>query len=206
MDYFLFVAICLAATFSPGPAVLLAIKNAISFGMKKTWVGIAGNISAMITMASFSAAGISLIILSSPWLFAAIKIVGGIYLIYLGVKSWRARQTVKGTEITPLQREATGRALFYEAYIVGMTNPKAIAFYTALFPQFIDLNQPVFAQFAELTLTFAACSFSALSLYALLGTKLKIWLTNLKNWRRFQRITGSIFIGYGVALLSSQRT
>lgn len=204
MDYFLFFVICVAATFSPGPAVMLAIKNAASFGIHRALYGIAGNLAAMITMASLSAAGLGALIATSESAFMLIKTVGGIYLVYLGIKTWCTHSSFMHNQ-TRILGTVKRRKLFFEAYLVGATNPKAIAFYSALFPQFIDVSHPVFGQFLLLTFIFAALSFSALFSYALLANRLKALLTRNKVKQVFNKLTGGVFIGFGVSLLVSQR-
>lgn len=206
MNYLIFLSICIVATASLGPAVFLAIKNGAKYGFKKALIGVAGNVFAMLTLASVSAAGLGAIILASTSLYTAIKIIGGLYLIYLGIKAWNS-SSVSHSETTENFSIFAPRKskLFSESYFVGISNPKAIAFYTALFPQFINLGEPVFSQFALLAGTFALCSFLFLMLYVLLASKLRSHLEKEKTLNWFNRITGGVFIGFGVALVSSNQ-
>ncbi|MFM9735722.1 LysE family translocator, partial [Streptomyces niveiscabiei] len=73
--------------------MLLAIKNSANFGVWQSMKGIAGNVAAVMTLASLSAAGLGAIILASDLLFSLIKVLGGLYLMYLGVKAWNTRYT-----------------------------------------------------------------------------------------------------------------
>jgi threonine/homoserine/homoserine lactone efflux protein len=205
MDYLLFLLICFVATFSPGPAVLLVIKNSATYGLKKSVSGIFGNVIAMLSIATLSTAGLGVVIMASEHLYCLIKIIGGSYLIYLGIKAWTSSSKVTDTKL----RENTDKRnsqLFLQAYWVGVTNPKAIAFYTALFPQFITMDQPVIPQFFILALTFAVFSFVALFSYALATTKFKnLFLkSNFHQW--VNKIAGTIFIMFGISLLSSNKT
>ncbi|AJQ94207.1 LysE family translocator [Gynuella sunshinyii] len=207
MNFLVFLGICLVATASPGPAVFLAIKNGAKYGHKNAMFGIAGNVSAMLTLASVSAAGLGAIILASSHLYTAIKIIGGLYLIYIGIKSWRQSSVppVEEEETDPTLSAPRKLTLFRESYFVGISNPKAIVFYTALFPQFINLAKPVFPQFVLLALTFATCSFAFLMFYSSIASKLKPYIEreNISRW--FNRITGGVFIGFGAALLANNR-
>ncbi|MFM2487018.1 LysE family translocator [Celerinatantimonas yamalensis] len=204
MDYLIFLGICIVATASPGPAVFLSIKNGAKYGCGSALVGVVGNVVAMLTLASVSAAGLGAIILAFPSLHTAIKIIGGLYLIYLGIKAWCSKsvshaKSPEGLSIfTPKKSK-----LFSESYFVGISNPKAIAFYTALFPQFINSDEPILFQFALLAGTFASCSFLFLMLYVLLASKLRRHLEKEKILAWFNRITGGVFVGFGVALVSS---
>ncbi|RQW64819.1 LysE family translocator [Vibrio viridaestus] len=203
MDYFMFLFICLVTTFVPGPAVFLVIKNATSYGLRKAFAGILGNACAMITMASLSAAGLSVVIMTSEYLFFTVKVIGGSYLIYLGVKAWITSNTASFESHRLMERSK--RQLFIEAYVVGATNPKAIAFYTALFPQFIDTSDPVLPQFLVLTLTFALSSFSALLSYAVLSSRFKQALSRRSIMQKLNKVVGSIFILFGFSLFASHR-
>ncbi|MCC5810187.1 MAG: LysE family translocator [Ectothiorhodospiraceae bacterium] len=206
IDYIVFLGICVVATISPGPAVFLAIKNSLQSGTKKALVGVYGNVLAMLTLASISAAGLGAVILASSTLYTAIKIIGGVYLIYLGLKIFcSASRPINEGEETYANVSPKKSILFREAYFIGVSNPKAIAFYTALFPQFINLHEPVFPQFVLLSVTFAICSFAALMAYVFVAGKLKIYLQkeNVSLW--FNRITGGVFLGFGVAILSNNK-
>ncbi|ASA57806.1 LysE family translocator [Vibrio gazogenes] len=88
MGYFIYLGICIVATASPGPAIFLSIKNGAKYGLSKALIGVVGNVAAMLTLASVSAVGLGAVILASPLLYTAIKVIGGLYLIYLGVKAW----------------------------------------------------------------------------------------------------------------------
>lgn len=206
MDYLVFVAICIAATASPGPAVFLAIKNGAQQGLKPALVGILGNISAIFTLAVASTAGLGAIIMASATLFSMVKILGGLYLIYLGIKAWRAKPTDMGHDLPTFSQSETKWKLYKQAYLVGISNPKTIAFYTALFPQFIDTQAAIVPQFALLTGTFMLLSFGFLAVYAALASQLRGQLAkeNVRQW--FNRVTGGLFVGIGLMMASTQRS
>lgn len=205
MHYLLFLSICVATAASPGPAVFLAIKNGLTHGFKRTVFAVLGNLTALFIMMSVSAAGLGAIILASASLFNALKIAGGLYLLYLGIKLLRSKpmkielDKAQTSETVPLLN------LYREAFLVSITNPKAIAFCTALFPQFIDPSQPMVSQFLVLAGTFGLCSFFFLSLYAALAAKLRPQLAKEAVLRWFNRLTGLAFMGFGIGLLAGVR-
>ena len=90
VEYFVFLSISAATSFSPGPAVFLSIRNGATYGLGKAFYGVLGNTSGIILLATASALGLSAVILASSTAFLAIKILGGCYLIYLGIKIWYA--------------------------------------------------------------------------------------------------------------------
>jgi len=202
-NYLIFFSLCLFVTATPGPAVFLAIRNGVRYGMASALTGICGNVAAMMTMALISALGLGAIVLASANLFFAIKVIGGLYLIYLGIQMWRSPSNYS-SELAVESVYPAKRRLFSEAYFVGISNPKAIAFYTALFPQFIDASQPLAAQFSILAITFAVCSFSFLALYALLARRVRRLLDQGRVARWFNRIVGGVFAAFGLALMSSE--
>lgn len=206
MHYFLFLSICVATVASPGPAVFLAIKNGLTHGFKRTVFAILGNLTALFIMMSVSVAGLGAIILASTTLFNLLKIVGGLYLIYLGFKLLHSKPMKielgqsEANKVVPLLH------LYQEAFLVSITNPKAIAFCTALFPQFIDQNKPIVGQFLVLAGTFGSCSFVFLCVYAALASKLRPQLAKEAVLHWFNRLTGVVFMGFGLGLLAGVQT
>jgi len=156
VEYLVFLGICIAITFSPGPATFTAIKNGASYGLKYSIIGICGNEVALMLMAAISVAGLGAVIMASTILFTILKTLGGLYLAYLGVKMIMSNPSTLTEEKTELKTKINGVSLFVESFLVGISNPKAMAFLIAFFPQFIDPTQPVLWQFAVLGLTFMA--------------------------------------------------
>lgn len=195
-NYLLFLTFVVVAVLSPGPAIFIAIKNSISHGFSMAIIGILGNITGLLFMATISSLGLGALILASSSLFYAIKIIGGIYLIYLGFKLLRSSSKPM-QQIDNIQHTITAKTIYKESLFVALTNPKAIAFCTALFPQFIQINSPFLPQFTLLTVTFLAGSFIALSMYAYLANKMQKYFRKKETMSYFNKITGGIFIGIG---------
>lgn len=206
--YLAFLAIVIATTLSPGPAVLLAITNGALYGPQRTVIAILGNISALMLMAGISALGLGAVLLASTALFTVLKWLGGLYLVYLGVRIWRSKTLVfdeAAARRCAAPRGATPARLYQQAFLVALSNPKAIAFFTALFPLFIDTARPVAPQFALLAFTFAFFSFLFLTGYAVLSSRARRWLSRPRNGKLFQRLSGGTFIGLGLGMLATQR-
>lgn len=197
-DYLTYILLAITVTVIPGPAVVLTIKNSLKYGYKITVANIFGNFLAMIFLASISAIGLGAIILASQTLFLAMKILGCIYLVYLGIKIWTSDYT-QNIETNIVRKDAY--KIFKEGFFIGLSNPKAIAFFTSLFPQFIDPNRDYFMQFATLILTIEGISFIVLFLYALLTFKSSSFLIKEKYTKLFNKLTGGAFIGFGTVLL-----
>ncbi len=160
----------------------------------------------MVILATLSAVGLGAVLLSSATLFTALKLLGGLYLVYLGIMAWKAPPMAGGSpQGAVLQREHKSFvALFREGFGVGISNPKAIAFFAALFPQFIDPLRAYTPQFLTLILTIEGVSFIVLTSYALLASYLAPFLSNDRAMGYFNKLTGAAFIAFGVALVCDE--
>jgi threonine/homoserine/homoserine lactone efflux protein len=202
-----FLGISLITTFSPGPAILLAMSNA-SRGVGKALTSSAGNALGIFLVSGAAMIGLGALLRASLVLFTALKIIGALYLIYLGIRQWRgagkpaqvaARASAEITASSPAQ-------LFREGLLVALTNPKSIIFFTALFPQFIQTNAPIVPQFFVLTLTFVGCALLAHVTYIQIARSARARLTAGNSVRLLQRASGALFMSLGVALLAVKRT
>ena len=197
--WLLFIAVALIAIISPGPAILLAISNSLQHGFRKALLSSAGNISGLLLLSTAAIFGLGAILKTSTSLFLLIKITGALYLIYLGIKQWRSKTNLfSGNSET---RQKHGSYFFLQGFLVAITNPKAILFFTALFPQFINLQRELVPQFLIMTFTFMSLSFLVLTSYGLLANKTKKWFSTKKRAIWFNRTIGSLFILLGTALL-----
>lgn len=200
-DWLLFSSITLAATLSPGPAILLVVSVSMRFGPGACVASIGGNITGLLIMASLSVAGVSYLILHSDTAFLLVKAVGALYLIYLGIKLWRtdfSLRTEATEEYVPVVPGAMRR--YFQGVLIALTNPKAIVFMTALLPQFIDSAAPLAPQFGVLVMTFMVLSAGCLTGYALLVARITGLSARWKNSRLMNRVFGSAFVSAGVAL------
>ena len=201
-NWFMFCSIALLATATPGPAALLVSINSLSFGFKKSLVTILGNVTGMFIMSTFSVLGLSAVVLHSTVAFTVIKLLGAAYLAYLGFKLW---VNGVGTIEVGSTRKSKGSSLslYTQGVLVALTNPKAVVFTTALFPQFIVAADPLMFQFSILVLSFMLLSFICLSLYALIAQRAKARTINTQVQKLFGKIFGAIFIGAGCILATT---
>jgi threonine/homoserine/homoserine lactone efflux protein len=201
-DYLIYVTLALTVTAIPGPAVVLTIKNSLRHGYTAATASIFGNFIAMVILATLSALGLGAIIIASSTLFSAVKIAGCMYLIYLGIKVWRTPHLKDDTQHqVENKRNQEFTSMFREGFGVGLSNPKAIAFFTALFPQFIDASREFIPQFLTLIFTIEGISFIVLMLYAYLSPIVSSYVFKEKSKDIFNKLTGASFIGFGLALL-----
>ena len=186
---------------SPGPAVLLAIVNGIKTNMKVVLISSLANASGLFILSTASILGLGVLLMTSAALFMFVKIVGALYLIYLGFKFLVNKNSIEIDEDNIDMQERTKRSYFFESFFIAVTNPKPIIFFTAIFPQFLDFHSSIAPQFFILTGIFLVLSVMALCSYAYIFRKSKKLLSNEKRISIFNKITGGIFILLGIGLL-----
>lgn len=200
--WMMFTAAAFVNIISPGPAIILAISNGVSLGLRAVIVSALGNALGLFVLSLVSMFGLGLLLQTSAILFTCLKVLGAAYLIYLGIKKFKSNDSVfvddglcdSRTNVEYLKK-------FKEAFVVAVTNPKAILFFVAFFPLFLDMNSPALPQFMIMTFTFMSLSIASLVAYGSIANSARHCFKNAKVVKIFHRITGGIFIGFGFALL-----
>ena len=205
-QWLVFCGVALLVTFTPGPAVLMAIANTIGIGARRAFIASLGNAVGLLIVSAAAMAGMGVLLATSATAFTLVKLSGAGYLIYLGLRQWRNRHVplVPDTDAAPIAPRST-RRLFAQGMGVALTNPKAILFFSALFPQFIRPELPVFDQFAVLTVTFSGCALCSHLVYITLARTLRQQFARPARARAFNIATGSLFVVLGIGLLRLPR-
>ncbi|AGK49332.1 lysE type translocator family protein [Burkholderia thailandensis MSMB121] len=208
--WWLFVATVFVVSAIPGPNMLLVMTHGARHGLRRSTATMAGCMTALVAMLSVSAAGLGVFLEAWPAMFDALRFAGAAYLIYLGVKAWRARvdgQSAAGAaDVAPHAGRADAVAsvsrwaLFRNGFLVAGSNPKAILFAAALLPQFIDASAPTLPQFGILVATFAVIEVSWYIVYASFGTRIGVTLRSANVAKAFNRLTGGLFVGFGAMM------
>jgi threonine/homoserine/homoserine lactone efflux protein len=204
--WWLFVGMTFIVSATPGPNMLLVMSHGARFGWRKALMTMAGCMTALLTMMSLSAAGLGAVLHASPKVFDALRYLGAAYLAYLGYKLWVAptssAQANASTADAAAQR--SGWALYREGLVVAASNPKAIVFAAAFFPQFIRPEAPALPQFGILLTTFAAIEVAWYGIYAVSGHKLAPYLQRQQVLKTFNRVTGGVFVGFAALMAASR--
>ena len=203
--WLLYVAAVLVLTMSPGPSVLMCISTSVNLGARKAFVVSLGSTSAIVCIMVLSMLGLGAVLAASETLFGVLKWAGAAYLAYLGIRSLLSRSTEIAVEGQQSASQASNRQVFGQGFLVGASNPKALLFFGALFPQFIDPTAPQAPQLLVLGLTFVFFELLWLGIYALSAAKAKRWLGQPRRARLFNRATGVVFLAAGGLLASSRR-
>lgn len=208
--WLLFALAYLATTLSPGPNILLVIRNTFRHGASGAAISIVGNLAVQGVVVLLVALGVGALLAATPPLFIALKVVGAAYLIYLGIKQLRSRApavdngaTANGTERTPRvpMTVASRFGVFRQALAVSGSNPKTMIFLSAFMPQFVAHDHPLAWQFATMYLTMAATVLLIHTLYAYSVTRLHHALKANPFVEKIRRGCGLLFVGLGVKLL-----
>ncbi len=202
----LFSLTVFVASIIPGPSMLLALTHGMNHGAKKTMASAMGNVTVSLIQASVSIAGLGTILLASETLFLIIKWAGAAYLIYIGFSMLFSSRITLTTDKSDISiKETSLRKMFMQAAIVTAGNPKAIVFFTAIFPQFINPKLPYFFQFSILLGIIAILAFICFMLYAICGQKLVSIFSKAILGKYIMRVIGGTFIGAGISLAVSSK-
>ena len=188
----------------PGPTIILVVSQAIAHGRRAVFPLAAGVTCGDATAMTFSMLGLGTIMAASATLFTVTKWVGAVYLVYLGIKTWRSR-TDNG-DWSATGPGGTGGALFRSAYVVTALNPKSIAFFVAFLPQFVDPRGAHLTQLTLLGVTFLVLALVNAALYAFFAGALRATLKRPAARRWINRCGGSALIGAGVMTAAMHRT
>jgi len=181
---------------SPGPSHIFMLSTSLSHGFNKSWATGAGDLSAHIWQISVASIGLVSFIYAFQNLFAIIKWAGVAFLIYLGIVQFRKKSTSINRS---KDNEQSLISFFWRGFVTSSSNPKAVVFFAALFPQFINTSESTAHQFAILGLTYIIIDGCFLMFYGYFAD----WLSNRfeKHIDKYlNKISGSLLVGSAVLL------
>jgi len=202
----LFSMTVFVASIIPGPSMLLALTHGMQYGAKRTIASAMGNVTVTLIQASVSIAGLGTILIASETTFQLIKWAGAAYLIYMGIRMLcSSNMSLSPNELNHTNKWNSIKRMYLQAAFVTAGNPKAIVFFTAVFPQFIDPNAAYLSQFYILISICAFIAFNCFMIYAIGGQKIVSLLSKATIGKYIKRVIGSTFIGVGVGLAASNK-
>ncbi|MBZ9654348.1 LysE family translocator [Phyllobacterium lublinensis] len=184
----------------PGPTILLVISYALGHGRRFAVATVAGVALGDFTAMTASMLGLGALLAASATIFTLLKWVGAAYLIYLGIKLWRAPVARLDGEGAAAQDDKAIR-IFLHAYVVTALNPKSIIFFVAFLPQFLDTSRPIFAQMVIFETTFLVLAMLNAGIYALMASMARQTIRKPGVQRIVNRTGGSLMIGAGLLAL-----
>lgn len=195
-----FVGASLVILFVPGPTVLLVLSYALSHGKRAAFATVAGVALGDFIAMTTSLAGLGALILASAEMFTILKWIGALYLLYLGYRMLKAKPEALVEE--------TGlpvKGIFGHAAAVTALNPKSIAFFIAFVPQFMRAEDPLMPQFVILIATFVTLAAMNAFMMAVLGHRLRDFLSGPKVNAWLSRMGGGALVAMGVATAFTSR-
>lgn len=210
MDALLFAPVAVAIALTPGPNNFCGLNNGIRAGVGAALVATVGRAAAFAIFLTISAVGLGAMLLASETAFTVVKWVGACYLFWLGWRVWRSREfsgldVVDGGDAASPGAPVRIRALIAQEFLLGITNPKAIILFAAVFPQFIDPARPAVHQFVVLGAVYLAAEFVSTAVYAAGGRQIRRFIRTSRGVVRLNKATGGFFMGAGGLLLTANR-
>jgi threonine/homoserine/homoserine lactone efflux protein len=190
----------------PGPSVLFVVGRALACGRRVAVWTVVGNALGEYVQVIAVAFGVGALAAQSVAVFTTLKLLGGAYLIYLGVRTFRERRSLAAALAAPVPLRSDRRA-FLEGWTVGVTNPKTVVFLAAILPQFVDRSAgSVPAQILVLGALFAAIAVASDTIWAVAAGGVRLWFA--RSPRRLELIGGAgglAIIAVGAGLVVSGR-
>lgn len=203
--YLLFLVTASTTVATPGPGVLITIMKSLQHGIKGAIWTILGTASGTVVMACISATGLGILLSTSPDAYEALRIFGALYMIYLGVRNWRAKPVSFKAAAAIIEEKSQGEeasrelgirrgSFFMEGIYLQMTNPMLIMFFISLFPQFIDRKLDFGLQFVVLSMTYFLLVVVIHSCYSFIVSRFRSALSNPNRAGIIYKVGGTIFI------------
>jgi len=204
--YLLFLPACFAINMAFGPNNLLSVTNGAKHGVSPAVIAASGRLVAFAIMIAIAGLGMGAVLVASELAFDVIKYIGAAYLVWIGVRLLRAPAPT--AEVQQARDAASAppsmRALVRQEFTVAAGNPKATLVFTAFFPQFV-VPGAYASSYVLLGLTFLVFELVAIALYALLGARMRRLANGSRAMRWFNRVSGSMMVGFGLILAFTRR-
>lgn len=195
-----FTILSVMMVMTPGPSVLIGMSHALRYGARPTLMTALGDVTANMIQMVIAAVGLGAVLATSAAAFAVVKWCGVAFLLVIGLMSFfrKAQKTKSQTEIETKSvghyETVSRRKLFREGFLVAAGNPKAIAFFGALFPQFVDPGAPLAPQLLMLGATFVILDYCFVMIYAIGAARIMPWLIRHGGNNAIARVSGVILI------------
>ena len=194
--WFIYLAASIGLSLSPGPNGLLALTHGALYGQRRTLFTIFGGVLGFVALIALSMFGIGALLQASLAALVVLKWLGGVYLVWLGIQVWRSPPV--GMAAGAVAEPRSGASLFRQGLLSAVTNPKALLFFSAFLPQFVDPARSLVTQFLMMAGTFAATEWLTEVFIAAMAHRISPWLARVG--RRFNQACGGVFIAIGAAL------
>ncbi|SEQ72893.1 homoserine/homoserine lactone efflux protein [Pseudomonas sp. NFACC02] len=199
-----FFAACWVISLSPGAGAIASMSSGLQYGFWRGYWNALGLQLALIVQIAIVAAGLGAVLATSALAFTLIKWFGVAYLLYLGVKQWRALPSDLSDEST-IRPVGQPLALIARGFLVNISNPKALVFMLAILPQFIDTHLPLVPQYLIIAATMVTVDLIVMAGYTGLASRVLRLLKTPKQQRRMNRTFAGLFVSAAAFLATLHR-
>ncbi len=200
-----YIGVITALIALPGPSSLLITLHGSQYGFIKSNNTIIGNVLGSFILMGLSAFGLGVVLTASDTVFSIAKYIGAAYLIYLGIKTWRASSVTKSDSLDSASLNEPSFTIFKQGFLTGVSNPKDLLFFTALFPAFLNEQAPLLMQLVVLMATWLVVDYAIKVIYVMAGKKIRTQFSKPNFLSMFNRLTGGMFVMFGALLASSNK-
>ena len=198
--YLTFLGVMAVMAVTPGPANLFSVANGVARGKAGAMLGVLGMNAATLVWFGAAALGLGALVVAFPEAFRLISIAGALYVAWLGIKAlrgaFRTAADPKDTTVRP------GRSALVDGFMVQIANPKAVLFFTAVLPPFLDVNRPAAPQLALFAVATIGMDVLSMSAYGLSGAALARRMSEPRFRRGFGLLTGILLLAACVLILT----
>lgn len=200
-----FFTACWLISLSPGAGAIASMSCGLQYGFCRGYWNAIGLQIALVVQIAIVAAGVGAILAASTWTFTLIKWLGVVYLIYLGVRQWRARPAEC---LTSDRSRPTGKplTLLARGFLLNASNPKALIFVLAILPQFIDVHSPLIPQYVIIAATMISVDLVVMAGYTGFASRASRMLQTPAQQRRMNCTFAGLFIGAAGLLATLHRS
>lgn len=195
-----FIGVSLLLAITPGPDMAVVTKNALAHGRRGVFFTTSGIALALVIWVTATAVGLSALLRASGEVLFILKIVGALYLAYLGVRTLLDSRARPSDLLAGVPPAAPAHAVFRQGFLSALSNPKLGVFFVTFLPQFVLPGQAVLPRLFELGLIFAVIGWVWMNLYGLFVTRLRAVITAPRVRQWMQRVTGLVLLGFGARL------
>lgn len=198
--YATFLGVMAVMAITPGPANVFSVANGVQRGPAGALLGVVGMNAATLVWFGAAALGLGALVIAFPQVFRLISIGGALYVAWLGVQALRGAFATAADPHAPAVK--MGRSALVDGFMVQIANPKAVLFFTAVLPPFLDVNRPAGPQLALFALATIGMDVLSMSAYGLGGAALARRMSEPRFRRGFALLTGALLLAAAVLILS----
>lgn len=200
-----YAAACILIALSPGSGAVLSMSHGLAYGVRKASGTVLGLQLGLLLVLLIAGAGVGTLLVASDNAFSVVKIVGALYLMYLGVAQWRS-QVAAGPDMATVQATVPPlKKRILTGFLTNATNPKGILFMVAVLPQFIDNSRALMPQLAILAATMVVIDVAVMHGYAFLAASMQRFFRDARSLKAQNRFFGGMLVLMGGALFFVKR-